>query len=206
MRRTIALQSFKVSARVICLEGFMSGTIGLTNRRLSDDQRALAEKWFMYAVEVSNNRFGHTQQNSDDITDFAVNCLITAAQYYTEGRGCKSFKSFLVWVLRRTKLKHKKAQTDENLTCRLSDQDPQRFACHTEPMLDVLDLYNRLKIRWSIRDRTMIRLRGEGYTEEEVAEIFGCTQQTVSYTRHKAVASGRVALGLPVVNPKFRRL
>jgi len=148
---------------------------GKSSTPLSDHQRQLAEKWYGLAVKLSRERFpGH---DWDVVCTHAHDSLMLAAATYEPGRGCTSFTSWLVWCSRRVQLTTPRQRRIAAATRILTRRDLDGLLQQVTPWFDDRDEYERLTATLSLRERVMLRLRAEGLTEPEQAEIWGVSHQ-----------------------------
>lgn len=157
------------------------------NGPLTEEQRALIEKWYAYAMAVAYDN-ARRPYDDDEIRTVAHDTLISAARYYQEGRGCGSFKSFYKYCLlpQLSRAFHKRIAKmmvhipdgmDVSYTAEASSFEIHEFVEYLRQGLPA----NQCEVLHQVYDM--------GMSHRQIASLRGCEHQNVTHI-HKLALDG----------------
>ena len=144
---------------------------------LTEEQRALIEKWYLYAQKVAYDQ-ARRPYDDHEVRTAAHDALINAARYYEEGRGCRNFQSFYKHCL----LKQLSRKFKERLAKRLAPIPEGLEIPYTpeSPRFETQEFANYLQARLPAHHAEVVdKYIGKGLNFNQISEPLGCVPQNV---------------------------
>lgn len=159
------------------------------NGPLTEEQRALIDKLYSYAMAVAYNN-AHRPYDDDEVRTVAHDALIGAARYYQDGRGCKTFKSFYKHCL-LPQLARAFNKRIENMMFYITDgmdisYTPGAPSFETQEFVDYLQQglpANQCEVLHQVYDM--------GMSHRQIARMRGCEHQNVTHIHKLAIRDMR---------------
>jgi len=156
---------------------------------LTEEQRALIDKWYAYAMAVAYNN-AHRPYDDDEVRTVAHNALIDAARYYQDGRGCKTFRSFYKHCLlpQLARAFHKRIAKmmfhipdgmDISYTPGVPSFETQEFVDYLQQRLPA----HQCEVLHQVYEM--------GMSHRQIASLRGCKHQNVTYIHKSAIRDMR---------------
>jgi DNA-directed RNA polymerase specialized sigma24 family protein len=163
---------------------------------LTEEQRALIDKWYVYAMAVAYNN-AHRPYDDDEVRTVAHDALIGAARYYQDGRGCKTFKSFYKHCLlpQLARAFHKRIS---KMMYYIPDEmdisyTPGAPSFETQEFVDYLRQGLPAK-----QSEVLHQIYDMGMSHRQIARIRGCEHQNVTYIHMSALRDMRKRASIKV--------
>jgi DNA-directed RNA polymerase specialized sigma24 family protein len=159
------------------------------NGPLTEEQRALIEKWYAYAMAVA---FDHARRPYDDheIRTVAHDALISAARYYQEGRGCNTFKSFYKHCL-LPQLARAFQKRIAKMMVQIPDEMEVSYTPEA-PSFETHEFVSYLRQELPANQREVVHQVYEmGMSHRQIASLRGCEHQNVTHLHRLALRGMR---------------
>lgn len=166
---------------------------------LTEEQRALIEKWYVYAMAVAYDN-ARRPYDDDEVRTVAHDALIGAVRYYQEGRGCSTFKSFYKHCLlpQLARAFHKRIS---KMMVHIPDGEDVPYTPDT-PTFETQEFVDYLRQGLPANQREVLHQVYEmGMSHRQIASLRACEHQNVTHIHKLAIRGMRKRADWSYIGP-----